>query len=859
MKKLKIVLIILLLLLFKSLPAQTDTLKNGAASVSKIQSDTTKKGKYDIDAVIFSNAADSLIFDLKSKRMFIFGSGEIKYKNTDLKSGKITVDFENNTLQAEGIEKKADTTETKVIETPVMIEGTEKYEGAKLTYNYKTQRGFISQAKQEQENARYKGAAVKKVDKNTYFIKDGIYTTCDADPPHTFFTAKEMKVIQKDKIIAKWIFMYIGGVPLPIPLPFAVFPNETGRRSGIIIPRYGADPTRGQYFRNFGYFFAISDYMDFTLTGDYYLKGGYGMRTRFRYAKRYEFNGNINGGFSKIIIGEKNDPDRTESLDWNLSLFHNQTFNPTTRLDVNLQFQSSTYISNNSVSLNDLLRKDIISNATFSKRWDESGNSLTINYSRIQNLESGNITETLPNLTFNKILSYPFRRSSGQTKDMKWYEYIGYNYTGNFKNVRRKTEGNLEIRGGIQHNFSVSASPKLGYFSISPRLSYQEKWYNKQIEKNAVIIQQISPTGQTKLYEVQNLTGEDTVITNDVKKIGIIRTFDFSVGASTKLYGIFQPNMLGVQAFRHTLSPRISYSYRPDFSEDTWGYYKTLKHSDGTIERYDPYAKEIFGGVSTGERQQISFSIGNIFEIKTMKDPTDTTSQAKKITLLNLDISSGYNFAADSLKLSDLRLSYRTQIGKLLNFNGSSSYTFYDYKDGKKVNTYLANVNKGLFRLTNLNFSISASLSGDKISGEKRTGKKQTGEEFTAFKKSDYISVYDEPEADFSIPWNLSLTYNFNLFKTKPDEARINSNLGVNLGFNLTKNWKFTVSGNYDFQKDEIAAPQVTIYRDLHCWEMNFTWRPLGTYRGYRFEIRMKAPELRDIKITKTKGLYTGR
>ncbi len=161
--------------------------------------------------------------------------------------------------------------------------------------------------------------------------------------------------------------------------------------------------------------------------------------------------------------------------------------------------------------------------------------------------------------------------------------------------------------------------------------------------------------------------------------------------------------------------------------------------------------------------------------------------------------------------------------------------------------------------MTNLNFSISASLSGDKISGEKRTGKKQTGEEFTAFKKSDYISVYDEPEADFSIPWNLSLTYNFNLFKTNPDEASINSNLGVNLGFNLTKNWKFTVSGNYDFQKDEIAAPQVTIYRDLHCWEMNFTWRPLGTYRGYRFEIRMKAPELRDIKVTKTKGLYSGR
>ncbi len=839
---------------------QEDTTSTKPVNTVKVQSDTGKqKGKYDIDAVIFSSAADSLIFDLKNKRMYIYGAGEIKYKKTDLKSGKITVDFENNTLNAEGLKKVADSAKTEIIQTPVMIEGTEKYEGVKLSYNYKTQRGFISQAKQEQENARYKGAAVKKVDKNTYFIKDGIYTTCDADPPHTFFTAKEMKVIQKDKIIAKWIFMYIGGVPLPVPLPFAVFPNETGRRSGIIIPRYGLDVRRGQYFRNFGYFFAISDYMDFTITGDYYLKGGYGMRSRFRYAKRYNFNGNINGGFSKIIIGEENDPDRQESLDWNLSLFHNQTFNPTTRLDVNLQFQSSSYISNNSVSLNDLLRKDIISNATFSKRWDESGNTLTINYSRIQNLESGNITETLPSVTFNKILSYPFRKGAAQTKNMKWYEYIGYTYTGNFKNLRKKTDGVLSIRGGIQHNFSVSASPKIGYFSISPKISYQEKWYNKQIEKDVVLLQETSPAGKTTFYEVKNLTGSDTVITRDVHKIGIVRTFDFSIGASTKLYGIFQPNMLGIQAFRHTLSPRISYSYRPDFSEDYWGYYKTLKRTDGTTERYDPYQREIFGGVSKGERQSINFSIGNVFEMKTIKDPTDTTSQSKKITLLNLDIGTGYNFAADSLRLSDLRLSYRTQIGKFLSFNGSSAYTFYDYKDGKKINTYLADVNKGLFRLTNLSLSISTSISGEKIAGEKRKGKKKTEEEFTAFKKSDYISVYDGPEADFSIPWNLSLSYNFNLFKITPDKSEIRSNLGVNLGFNLTKNWKFTVSGNYDFQKDEIAAPQVTVYRDLHCWEMNFTWRPLGRYRGYRFEIRMKAPELRDIKITKTKGLYTGR
>ncbi len=839
--------------------ANTDSLK-AVADSSLIDSLKPKK-KYDIDAVIYSKAADSLIFDIKKKKMYIFGKAGLKYKKTELSSGQIAVDFQNNQLSAKGISDSSDTTGTKLIETPVLSEDGEKYSGKELTYNYKTQQGYISAAEQEKEEQKYKGEKVKKVSKNVYFIKNGIYTTCEGDPPDTYFSASEMKVIQNDKIIAKWIFMYIAGVPFPVPLPFGVFPNRSGRNSGLIFPTYGQDITRGQYFRNFGYFWAINDYMDLALTGDYYLKGGFGLRSRFRYAKRYEYNGNINFGYSKIKTGEANDPDKTDRTDWNISLFHNQKFNPTTRLDVNLQFQSSSYLNNNSVNLNDLLTKDIISNATFSKRWDESGNSLTINYSRTQNLESGNITEVLPNLTFNKILSYPFR-AEGKTniKDMNWYELIGYTYTGQFKNIRRKENGNLKIRGGIQHSLSISASPKIGYFSISPRISYREKWYNKQIEKDAVLIQN-SVTGNTRLYKLNNLTGEDTVITKDVNKIGMVRTFDFSVSASTKLYGIFQPNVFGIEAFRHTLSPSISYTYQPDFSKDFWGYYKSVQRVNGTIQRYDPFSNEIFGGVGGGERQSLRFSLGNIFEIKTKKDPSDTTRQQKKITLLNMSLSTGYNFAADSLKLSNLNVSYRTQIGNILNFSGASSYTFYDYDGSRKINRFLASENKGLFRLTNLSLSVSATISGDKIAGEKRTGKKNLKEtgDYESFKKSDYISIYEEENADFSIPWNLGLTYNYNFSKPTAAAGTVNSNLGVNLGFNLTKYWKFTVRGNYDFQRKEISAPQITVYRDLKCWEMNFTWNPLGTYRGFRLEIRMKAPQLRDIKITRTKGLYTGK
>ncbi len=815
--------------------------------------------QFDVDAVIYASSSDSLLYDVTNKKMFLYGKGDLKYKKTELLGGKIFVDYDKNELEAYGIEDTSDTASVKLKQTPVLVENGETYEGSMLKYNFKTTQGYISMAKNKEQNSRYEGEKVKKVDKDVYFVKDGMYTTCDEKNPHTYFTASEMKVIQNDKIIAKWILMWIGGVPLPIPLPFAVIPNQSGRRSGIIIPTYGEMAQRGQYFRNFGYFFALSDYYDLTLTGDYYTKGGYGFRSRVRYSKRYDFSGSINAGYSKITIGEPSDPTRTDQTDWNFSLYHNQQLNPTTRIDANLQFMSSTFLSNNAVDYNDLLSQDIVSNATFSKRWDESGNNLTINYSRTQNLQSGNIYETLPSITFTKNQAYPFKSDneiSGSSQ--KWYEQIAYNYSGQFLNRRNKIEGVLNIRGGVQHNFSFNASPKIGYFNISPRISYTEKWYNKRLKIDYYSVPVKDTTGKIISYK-------DSIAQSDLNELNFVRTFDLSVSASTKLYGIFQPNIFGIEAFRHTLMPSISYSYQPDFSSDNWGYYDSYKKADGTIVKYDKFGREVFGGASAGERQFLNFSLGNIFEIKTQKNPNDTSAAEddNKIQLLNLNAGIGYNFAADSLKLSDLNLSYRTQVGNMFSFSGSSSYTFYDYVNGHYVNKFLISEGKGWFRLTNFNFSISTNLSGSKTqstSGKSQKTTESKEEGFNAFKKTDYINLYGENQpADFTIPWNLSLSYNFNLSKPTPDAVTKFSNLSLNMSFNLTNYWKFTIRGSYDFERKELSAPQITIYRDLHCWELNFSWNPAGYYRGYRLEIRMKAPELQDIKVTKSGGLYSGR
>ncbi len=837
--------------------------RTAADSLSRADSTKSKK-KYDVDAVVFSSSSDSLIFDVAKKKMFLYGSGQLKYKDTDLKGAKIFVDYTTNELEAFGRADTSDTAKVKLKEAPRLTEGSDLYEGTSLRYNFKNQRGFISMAKNKDQGKHYMGDKVKKVDKNTFFIEDGKFTTCDKDTPDTYFAASEMKVVQKSQIVARWIFFYVGGVPFPIPLPFAVFPNETGRRSGIIVPTYGDDLNRGQSFKNFGYFWAINDYMDASLTGDYYTKGGYGLHSRFRYAERYDFSGALNAAFSNLTVGEPNDPAREVQKDWNISWYHNQQIDPTMRLDVNLQFMSSTFLSNNGFSYNDLLNQNIISNATFSKNWEESGSSLTINYSRTQNLSSGDINESLPNISFNKSMTYPFKRDNVEsTRDQKWYELIGYNYSGQFTNNRKTTGGNLDVETGVQHYFTTSFSPKISYFNVSPSFNYTERWYNKRTKIENKPYEYIDPVSGVK-------TMRDSIITSTVDEFNAMRTFNASVSTSTKLYGIFNPNLFGVESFRHTLLPSISYVYTPDFSKGNWGYYDTYTLLNGTVVRYDKFQNGIYGGTPSGETQMLNFSLGNIFEIKMVKSESDTTKEQKKIQLLNLNAGISYNFAADSLKLSELNLSYRTQIGDLISFSGSSSYTFYDqvghdqdgYVSYQEVNQFLASKGKGLFRLTNFGLSISTSLRGERAkSNEPKTQQPKPNEEgFNAFNKKDYNAIYDDSSSpDLSIPWNLNLSYNYNFSKPNPDQSQSYSSLNADIGFSLSKNWKFTIRGGYDFDSKKITTPQITIYRDLHCWEMNFNWNPLGYYSGFRFEIRLKASELQDVKVTKSGGLYSGR
>lgn len=856
--KLLIVLVICLCLADASrsqalppLGRDTSNVRQPAARDSVV---STKSG---VDTVVTYLAKDSIVYSLNTRFMNLYGKSELKYRTIGLKAERVDVNWDSATLNAVGIPDTARSAKKKFIGSPVLVDGGETYNGSRIGYNFRTQKGKITLGETEIEKGYYHGEAIKKVEKDVLYVAGGRYTTCDAPEPHYYFYSPKMKVMLRDHIVAEPVYFYIADVPV-FALPFGVFPNQSGRRSGIIAPAYGSDERRGHYLSHFGYYWAMNDYMDLSSTFDWFTRGGWLNRSMFRYALRYDFTGSVSVNFTNLFTGESGDPNRTEQRDYNIRISHNQQIDPTTRADVNFTFASGSFFRNTSSNINEILQQNIVSNATISKSWDDGSRSLTVDIYRDQNLSTNDVGERLPSFSFNQGQFFPFRKSSrsrSQSADASgeysWYEMIGVSYSAQGQLNRTVVHTTVDStiveqrneRAGINHQVSVNASPKLGHFTIAPFISYTEKWYNRSIRR-------------------------DSLGSYDVNGFQAVRVFSTGVSASTRFFGIVQPQIFGITSVRHTVTPSLTLSYQPDFSDPRFGYYGSYVDTTGQTIRYDKFENSAYGGASAGRQANLGLSIGNNFEMKVRSD--DTVQQERKIQLMNIGANIGYNFAADSLRLSPLSLSYRTDIGNILSLSAGTTHDFYvfDPASHRRINKFVWTKGQYFPDLTSISFSASTTLSGEKKQksstssipqGVLQEQERVSGQVGSSVTPSTYSGLFGEESPDFDIPWNLTLSYTFSQNQADPTQKTRSSSVNATLSFNLTERWKFSTGGSYDFVRNEFAAPSVNIYRDLHCWEMNFSWFPIGFYRGYRLELRIKAPQLQDLKVTKqgsARGTY---
>lgn len=831
------------------------------------------RSKVDLESAVTFSASDSLVLHGLNNAQ-LFGNGTVEYGEFKLNSASIRMELDSSKVFASGLPDSLGVIEG----NPIFKDKSGEYESETMTYNFKTERGFITGVVTQQDEGFIRGERAKKMDDGTFYMENGRYTTCDDhDHPHFYFQLTKAKVRPHKDVVTGPAYMVLADVPLPIALPFGYFPFSKKYSSGVIFPSFGEDYNQGFYLRNGGYYFAINDNVDLALTGEIYTKGSWGISGRANYVKRYRFNGSFDISFLNTVTGDKGAPDYSRMRNFQVLWSHSQDpkANPNLNLSASVNFATSGY------SRNDL-------NSYYNSSFTENTKSSTVNLTyRVPNSKwsfsaTANITQrsqdstlavSFPNLTVTMSQTNPFKRKRSVGGE-RWYEKIRLSYSGRFQNSL--TSGQDEFfkkslikdwRNGMQHSVPVSATFSIfKYFNISPSINLNDRMYTSKIRRQ---------WDTQAAREIQDTT------------YGFYNLFDFnaSIGLDTKIYGFWKPmKFLGdkVQMIRHVLTPTVSVSWNPDFRASGWGGYGYYYFTDqtGNLQRreYSYFSHGILGAPSSGKSGMVSLNLANNLEMK-VKSDRDSTG-VKKVSLIeNLSLSSSYNFAADSLRLSPLQANIMLRLVKNFNLNINSSWDPYVYKLNSygtpvHVNRFRIQEGKGLYRLASAGTSFSYTFNNDTFKRKKEntnsapipTEEEDETTEHESFadiasRKRARKATSDSGEtsdndgyASWSVPWSLSVNYSVNYGYGEFDMNRMeyrgrwNQNLSFNGNIRPTKNWNFSFSASYDFNLHKLAYMNCSVSRDIHCFTMSCSFVPVGPYKSYNFHIAVKSSMLKDFK-----------
>jgi len=825
-----------------------------------------------IEAEVDYSATDSVKFT--GGKVYLYGDASVSYQKVLLTAYQIELDLDSSLAYATG---RIDSTGTE-IGLPVFKDPSGEYTMRSIRYNFETEKAIIEHVVTEQGEGYVVSKRAKKMEDNVYCLRNGKYTTCNNhDHPHFYLNMTKAKIIPGKKIITGPTYLVIEDVTMPFVVPFGFVPSSSTYSSGFILPSYGEESNRGFFLRDGGYYWAANDYFDLSMTGDIYTNGSWGSRLSSKYKLRYRFSGNFNFQYITNISSEKELPDYSKSTDMSINWSHSQDSkaNPYSRFSASVNFSTSSFDRNNVGSIinpRQLATNTKRSSISYSRQFPGTPFNLSANAQHSQNSRDTTIDLTIPNLTLTMNRIYPFKSKNKVGSKESWYEKISLSYTGNASNRISTKESELmesnlaqDWKNGIQHAIPVSMNFKfLRHFTLSPSFNYKERWYFKSIEKS---------------YDEEQ---QRVVVSDTTQGFNRVYDYNFSVGTQTKIYTLFTPSRWlfgdGIQAIRHMMTPSVSFSYSPDFGDPKYGYYDWFEYYDARRDEivrhdYSIYEGSMYGVPGRGESGSMSFGLNNNLEMK-VKSRKDTTGFKKIPILESLNLSTSYNFLADSMKWSRINMSGRTKVlGTAVNFNALfDPYTIKLDERGNptRVNTLVWNDKKRIARLENASLSFGLNF-GSKDFQKNKDKQNQNGDnsEFPDGEvPPDNLPVRNERQqpapgtptpqyAPFSIPWNLSLNYNMRIVQDKFNKEKMDydkkftADISLNGNITLTPKWSVNFSTGYNLDRKEISHTNVRINRDLHCWSMSFNLVPVGSYKSYFFTIAVNSSMLRDLKYEK--------
>lgn len=805
-------------------------------------------------------ATDSINGSIAQGYIYLYKDAYVKYDDFELKAGFIRVDFNKSEIFAEGIPD----TSGKIIQKPVFTESGKAYRADNMRYNFETKQAKIYKVITKEGDGFLHGEEVKKTGENTFYVRKAAYTTCSHEHPHYNIVTAKAKVVGGDKVVTRFAYLEILDVPTPLMVPFGFFPTSEKRKSGIILPSYGSSQYRGFFLRGGGYYWAVNDYFDFTMLGDIYSQGGYGLNASTNYRKRYAYSGNLSVSYNRISFGREEFQPFVPSAFDNRSDFairwnHNQDAKarPDFRFNSSVNIASSNYYKVTGINANDVLQNQLASSVSFQKSFPGKPFNLSVSLNHSQNNQTGDLILKLPQFNFGVNRLFPFKRQV-QVGKKKWYEEIGFTYNVTGQNTIETKLGKPiftedvfrdSSRNGLRHNVDLAANYKvMKYFVLNPSFNYVERWYFQQS------VWEYDPDRQ-RAQVVDTLQGFYGV-----------REFRTAANLSTKVYGTW--NYRGfLRALRHVMTPSVGLSYRPDFSNDFWGYYQEVQvDSLGNTDLYNKYNYGIYGAPGEGVQGNVNFNILNTLEAK-VRDKRDSTGLKKVNILERFSLSTSYNMAADEYKWAPLSLNASSSaLDNLISMNYNARFDFYgwDEESDQRVNQSALLVNNKLLRPTSQTLAVGINLNSKRFSSATDRQRKEGGEKesqdgatvaaSTIGVTAGDIDYYSQSGMiNFNLPWNVRLDYNIsqNYSGLTPT---INQSVTAAGDFELTENWRVGFRTGYDVRANDFTYTSLDFYRDLHCWELRATWIPFGFQQSYTITIRVKSQMLSDLKLERRRG-----
>lgn len=868
--------------------------RHNKAVDDSIRLDSINRSKENgINAPITYSGNDSLVYDAIARRALIYGAANVKYEDMDLTSDRIAMSMDSSLVHAVGTPDSLE--KGGIRNKPVFKMGAASYESDSMLFNFKTKKGFINNVTTQQEEGFLTSELSKRNEKGEIFLKHGRYTTCDSEHPDFYIALSRAKVRPGKDVVFGPAYIVVADVPLPLAIPYGFFPFSKSYSSGFIMPSYGDEQDRGFYLRDGGYYFAMSDKWDLKVLGEIYTKGSWGLSFASNYRKRYRYAGSFLASFQDTRTGDKGMPDYSRQSSFKIQWSHRQASeaNPFSTLSASVNFATSSYERNNLNSMYNpqtLTQSTRTSSVSWSTTFSSIGMTMSSTANLNQNMRDSTIALTLPDLNISISRFYPFRRKHA-AGNQRWYEKISVSYTGHLTNSINTKEDQLmssnlarDWRNGMQHNIPVSGNFTLfKYINVTPSFSFIDRMYTRKIERS---------------------WDEDTqTVHNDtINGFHNVYNWNFSVSASTKLYGFYIPSkkIFGdkIQAIRHVITPQASFNYAPDFGTSRYGYYETYQrtNADGSVElvEYSPYEGAVFGVPGHGRMGKVSFSLANNLEMK-LKSDKDSTGFKKFSIIDNFALQMSYNMAAKEKPWSDLGMDIRLKWWKNYTFNLHAVFATYAYELDKNGVPYVGNHTEwghgrfGRFQGMSQNFSftltpeklrklfgggddddadkngrdtdkegidtdIDSNVDDDMIEGQRGARKKDTGKAATD----------DDGYMLFSMPWSLTVGYGITM-RENVDLKKFNYNkmrypykftqtMNVSGNLRISDGWNISFSSGYDFENHKISMTTASLQRDLHCFNMSCQV-VLAPYTSYNFSFRCNAATLTDaLKYDKRSG-----